>query len=270
MVRFSAEAWYFFCACGRPDAFFGPPNLQFTRYQGLCPRSETAVCEACHFRQSSAEIKNEWRSTSTPMPLWRAREQLYPLSLLTCRTFSSYRRVILFIKHCVVYALICVISLVGLYCVCRERPDGFIVHTRGWHMDEYGTLVEWWLDVWRWRVRRETCLCATAFCTDPTWTALGLDQGLRGDKTCHGRRLKRSSFIVPVFTFGLGVITLSLLTRDPGDITECKVGHAERQEHALWSNLLQLGHRGGQELCSWDIYVIFRNVGRSNLCKTCR
>lgn len=69
-------------------------------------------------------------------------------------------------------------------------------------------------------------------------------------KTCHGRRLKRSSFIVPVFTFGLGVITLSLLTRDPGDITKYKVGHAERLKHALWSNLLQLGHTGGQGLCS--------------------
>ena len=67
-------------------------------------------------------------------------------------------------------------------------------------------------------------------------------------KTCRGQRLKRSSFIVPVFTFGLGVITLSLLTRDPGDITECKVGHAERLKHALWSNLLQLGHSGGQGL----------------------
>lgn len=69
-------------------------------------------------------------------------------------------------------------------------------------------------------------------------------------KTCHGRRLKRSSFIVPVFTFGLGVITLSLLTRDPGDITEYKVGHAERLYYALWSNLLQLSHSGGQGLCS--------------------
>jgi len=69
-------------------------------------------------------------------------------------------------------------------------------------------------------------------------------------KTCHGRRRKRSSFIVPVFTFGLGVITLSLLTRDPGDITEYKVGHAERLKYALWSNLLQLGHSGCQGLCS--------------------
>jgi len=67
-------------------------------------------------------------------------------------------------------------------------------------------------------------------------------------KTCHGRRLKRSSFIVTVFTFGLGVITLSLLTRDPGDITEYKVGHTERLKHALRSNLLQLGHSGGQGL----------------------
>lgn len=66
----------------------------------------------------------------------------------------------------------------------------------------------------------------------------------------RAKTVTRSSFIVPVFTFGLGVITLSLLTRDPGDITEYKVGHIERLKHALWSNLLQLGHRGGEGLCS--------------------
>lgn len=49
-------------------------------------------------------------------------------------------------------------------------------------MNEYGVLIEWHWQGKNWSTQRKTCACAILSTTNPTWTGLGLNQGLCGDR----------------------------------------------------------------------------------------
>jgi len=49
-------------------------------------------------------------------------------------------------------------------------------------MNEYGVLMEWCWQGKNWNTSRKTYPCAILCTTNPTWTGLGFNQGLFGDR----------------------------------------------------------------------------------------
>jgi hypothetical protein len=59
-----------------PHRLWGPPSLLFNRYRGYFPGVKRSGCELHHPPPSSAEAKNEWSCTSTPLYVlmtWRGK-----------------------------------------------------------------------------------------------------------------------------------------------------------------------------------------------------
>ena len=56
----------FFSTPNRPNKLWGPPSLQGNKYQGSFPRVERPGRDVDHPPPLTAEVKNEWRYTSSP------------------------------------------------------------------------------------------------------------------------------------------------------------------------------------------------------------
>jgi len=63
---------------------------------------------------------------------------------------------------------------------CHQLQRKYKVSNR-W-TNEYGVLMEWCWQRKNWRTWRKTCPFAILSTTDPTWTGLGFNQGLCGDR----------------------------------------------------------------------------------------